>query len=456
MSFCRACGRTLSDQDGYQSLEEFVTIYLNLTGIELDDEANPNTLKVCQECVQKLVEYDGFRKICLQVHWGLQNVKIELTEVKVHPETVLLDLECKPLSFEVTNEKDEFSEDDEGKSSVGSDASDDIEKEGLELAAEESDNEYVPSIRGHPGIAEDTQSSDPQDIESESELKKNTAVRQRQRKKRTKWGSLKKREYREPTEVYSCDRCPKKFRVLLRLNAHKRTHDGLKPFDCKLCGKEFAKWNNLKTHHIQKHTENKISLPCDHPGCNQVFATRQGLKRHRLRTHDPNYVTPEQTLFVCDTCGKTFSTNGALKKHKYTHAPNEMPFVCTICSKKFCTSHKLKEHIMRHEGVKNHTCPFCGLRKTTMHELKTHINNVHAKVRTYPCDICASVFSNIGNLNRHVKIVHLGLKPYVCSVCERAFGKSDHLKRHMKSHNIPSTTLSSTVVNSEQIASISI
>ncbi|XP_055631146.1 histone-lysine N-methyltransferase MECOM-like [Toxorhynchites rutilus septentrionalis] len=453
MLICRACGGSLSDPNVYQNLEEFVTIYLNLTGIELGDQEDPTKLKVCKECVEKLVEYDRFRTICLQVHWGLQTVKIELKQ-EFYPETVLLDLECKPLSFEKGSEKDEFSDDDGEKTSAGSDSNDDIENEGLKLAAEKDDNEVVQLIQEDP---ESTQSLDQQDIKSESELKKNTDISQGQKKKRAKWGSLKKREIKEPTKVYSCDRCPRKFKVLSRFTGHKRKHDGLKPFDCKICGKDFENWNNLKTHHIQKHTENKISLPCDHPGCDQVFATRQGLKRHRLRTHDPNYVIPEQTRFVCDTCGKTFSTNGILKKHKYSHAPDETPFVCTICSKKFCTSDKLRIHTMRHEGVKNHKCPFCGMRKTTMYEVKKHINNVHTKdrvTRTYPCDICPSVFSNSGNLNRHVNIVHLEMKPFVCTVCERAFGKSDHLKRHMKTHNRSSTTLSSTVSDSEQFSSI--
>lgn len=51
---------------------------------------------------------------------------------------------------------------------------------------------------------------------------------------------------------------------------------------------------------------------------------------------------------------------------------------------------------MRHEGVKNHTCPCCGLRKTTMHELRTHMKNVHSKSRTIPCDFCTTMFANIG------------------------------------------------------------
>ncbi|KXJ71643.1 hypothetical protein RP20_CCG020068 [Aedes albopictus] len=333
ISICRACGTELSSDGICEALEKYLEIYSQLTAIQLEDEMDLRELKICIPCVDKLQDFDQFRKLCLQVHWRLSNVKT--------------------------------------------------------------------------------------------------------RKKRAKYGSVKSEKPKSPLPIYSCDRCPKKFRVILRMEAHKRTHDGLKPFECDLCGKDFCKWNNLKTHHIQKHTDQKISIPCGFEGCDQTFATQQGKKRHYLRTHDPTYVIPEQTAFVCDTCGKTFTTNGALKKHKFIHTPNDMPFVCGLCGKKFPTSHKLKEHTWRHQGIKNHTCSYCGLRKTTMHELKTHINTVHSKTKTFPCDICASEFTNIGNLNRHVRIVHLGMKPYVCHVCDKAFGKGDHLKRHMKSHNLP-------------------
>lgn len=408
MPICRVCGVNLSINTDCKALEDYLQIYSQLTAIRLDEEKDLHEFKVCNICVEKLNDFERFRKVCIQVHRQLLNVKLEQPENDYDQETTHV-VKREPADNEDSQKSDSsgLSDDDNAED----DDEDDIKP-------------LMPLVEMNDNTEEDSEQAKP-------------------KKQRAKYGSLKNQAPKTRIPIYSCDQCPRKFRVMLRLNAHKRTHDGLKPFECEICGKDFAKWNNLKTHHIQKHTESKISIPCEFYGCGQTFATRQGLKRHWLRTHDPNYVVPETTGFVCDTCGKTFTTNGALKKHKFIHTPNEMPFVCIICGKKFPTSHKLKEHTMRHEGIKNHTCSYCGLRKTTMHELKTHINNIHAKGRTYPCDICATEFSNIGNLNRHVKIVHLGLKPYVCQVCERAFGKSDHLKRHMKSHNM-STSISNT------------
>lgn len=425
MRICRVCGESLLAQTRSQSLEKYASIYFHLTAIELTEHEDPSQCKICGLCIEKLEDFDRFRKVCLEVHWRLHKIKFEPLDEDIHEESIAV--ECKTevreddeLIRSVIKQKD----DSESGSSDEEEDDDDDENYGDGADSDSDEEAYIDEdiVAAELALIPKTESGDSDSDEAIVKPKK----------KRAKWGSLKK-ERKEPIQIYSCDQCPKKFRVIMRLNAHKRTHEGLKPFACELCGKDFAKWNNLKTHRIQKHSDNKIALPCME--CGQTFATKQGLKRHRQRNHDPNYVAPEPISFMCDTCGKTFTTNGTLKKHKYIHTPNEMPFVCDICEKKFPTSHKLKEHTMRHEGVKNHTCPYCGLRKTTMHELRTHMKNVHSKSRTIPCDFCTTMFANMGNLNRHVKIVHLGVKPYNCTVCDRAFGKSDHLKRHMKSHN---------------------
>lgn len=425
--FCRACGVGLSTDDDWEALETYLEIYSQLTSIKLDDDNKELCeLKVCSSCIHKLQDFDQFRNICLQVHWRLLNVKTEKSEDAVEDQVATQVVKCEPQDLNELLKSD--------SSGISDNDNDNAEDDD-----DEEDNKPLLAL-----VECDVGGSDESDDENKKEVKP--------KKPRAKYGSKKSKEPKERVPIYNCDQCPRTFRVIRRLNAHKRTHAGLKPFECELCGKDFEKWHNLKVHHIQKHTDNKIQIPCESPGCGQAFATRQGLKRHWRKVHDPDYVEPELIVFVCDTCGKTFTTNGALKKHKFIHAPNEMPFGCGTCGKKFPTSHKLKEHTMRHEGIKNHTCSYCGMRKTTMHELKTHINNVHnhVKGRTYPCELCSSVFSNSGNLNRHVKIVHLGLKPYVCLVCGHAFGKSDHLKRHMKSHNL---STASTAVTTAQVPS---
>lgn len=38
--------------------------------------------------------------------------------------------------------------------------------------------------------------------------------------------------------------------------------------------------------------------------------------------------------FICEGCGKSFGTKGALKEHQITHS-EDRPFSCSFCDKKF-------------------------------------------------------------------------------------------------------------------------
>ncbi|XP_058465303.1 zinc finger protein 43-like [Malaya genurostris] len=391
MTICRACGQNLIDDNGSVCFKNYAEIYFHLTSITLYDYEDQSQSKLCIQCIEKLKDFNEFRNICLHVHSSLQNVKVEEPESQ---ENIDLEIECKSESYH------------------------------LSLSADECFNNESDSN-------EENEIHKPEhDIH-----KKNVrhSEKRKSKKKCFKKNNQDNQELKEQRHLYTCEQCPKRFHVQSKYEAHKRTHVGLKPYECETCHRSFTGWHYLRFHRIQKHSGNKVLLTCDHPGCEQQLSTRYALKRHKTRTHDPNFV-PETTVFVCDTCGKTFNSNGNLKKHKYTHTPAEMPFVCGICSKQFPTSNKLKEHKLRHDGVKNHTCPQCGLRKTTMHELRQHIKHMHAAPRSVACDICPRRFNNVGSLNVHVRIVHLGEKRHKCPVCEWAFGRSDHLKRHMKSH----------------------
>ncbi|KAH0519411.1 Zinc finger and BTB domain-containing protein 14 [Microtus ochrogaster] len=68
---------------------------------------------------------------------------------------------------------------------------------------------------------------------------------------------------------------------------------------------------------------------------------------------------------ACQACGKTFSDEGRLRKHKKLHTADR-PFVCEMCTKGFTTQAHLKEHLKIHTGYK----PYSSER---------HENNMHSE-----------------------------------------------------------------------------
>lgn len=138
---------------------------------------------------------------------------------------------------------------------------------------------------------------------------------------------------------------------------------------------------------------------CEELNCGKMYMMKQSLVTHKKRAHttsnsNEQKMTTTKCNYICEQCGKSFSSSGTLKKHTYIHS-GVMPFQCQLCPRKYVTKHKLKEHMLRHEGIKNFVCPICGLGKTTVHELKVHIN-YHTKEILYPCKICSAVFTSIG------------------------------------------------------------
>ncbi|XP_058055191.1 gastrula zinc finger protein XlCGF57.1-like [Anopheles bellator] len=410
---CRACGEPANVQL-MQDLTEFSDIYFNLTSITVYKSEDGSGPKVCDGCRLKLQQFDQFRSLCIRVHEHLLQNADGFPSVHEPEKDAELSVEVKVGVISSTDDPEDLWNTPFANDYV--EFCQPIDYEHLKVEAKTVDQPLSNDEDGRSREEDNELQSGPDRNDSEKLLDSVTVP-------------IKGRGI----FLFVCHVCHTKFKTQTRLNGHLRVHQGLKPAVCTICGKEFIKWFNLKMHIRNKHmNEQQQRFPCDFPGCNLTYTTVANMRKHR-KTHDPNNHVNRGTLkYICEQCGKSYTTFGALKAHTYSHTGN-LPFSCTMCDRKFVNADKLRIHMMRHQGIKNFECPHCGIKKTTKTELRTHIN-YHTKERKIPCSTCGLAFASSGNLARHVRIVHRGIKEFQCPHCGQPFGKAETLKNHVMTH----------------------
>ena len=174
--------------------------------------------------------------------------------------------------------------------------------------------------------------------------------------------------HRKRKKPHECDVCGKRFAKRANLVIHGRIHSGEKPYKCHICDKAYRDASSLNGH-IRSHreccTSKEDSFSCSK--CEKHFSSARSLCHH-MNMHERYY--------ICTECDKVCHSNQHLAEHKAEHmgrhSEESNPLECLTCKKAFATPSKLAIHMRVHTGERPFKCTLCGRSFSQNGNLKRH------------------------------------------------------------------------------------
>ena len=229
-------------------------------------------------------------------------------------------------------------------------------------------------------------------------------------------------------------------------------------YSCTHCQLKFTLKRFLKTHRCPE-LSNAQEKTCQCDQCGRAFSSNSHLNRHRLKH-------TEERPFKCPECPKAFNFEIDLKNHMKVHGPEKIQcefcdqmFIgtlryenhvrgkhrykleCEVCKKEFSSRRYLMLHMRTHTNEKTFVCAECGLSYYSSSSLYTHKKIIHSdfkqeRKRNHVCHLCGKGFFVKWQLKVHMEC-HNDVRNHLCTECGSGFKSTYDLKLHMERHNKP-------------------
>jgi len=228
--------------------------------------------------------------------------------------------------------------------------------------------------------------------------------------------------------AHPCDICGPILKDILHLGEHQEARQGLKPYTCGACGRQFWFSANFLQHQKQYNVEKPLRrdkgktsfvkncrvyeephlsekpFPCEEEqnfqaslGSHQQKATHSKKKTRSTESGEASH--SGHMHYRCSECGKAFNGRSNFHKHQMTHT-REKTFACYKCGNAFLQRSELMAHQRTHVGEKAYECCDCGKSFSRKPQLQMH-QQIHTGEMPYVCSQCGKAFNNRSTFNKH-------------------------------------------------------
>lgn len=209
------------------------------------------------------------------------------------------------------------------------------------------------------------------------------------------------------TIAISCDICSKTYGSLYLLKRHKIGAHGSETLTCETCGKQLqgiGVKGLLQRHIRQYHPEQKL-FKC--PACEKSFRWRSEITWHKKIQHTRHELRVKARSLCCKTCQKTFNTQKDYERHMARHVGQSG---CTKCEEVFRTYLDKQYHVCsgKEQSTSGENCFICGICSvsfTTQKHLVGHMG-LHTGEMQIACGLCNIGFPDSNSYESHKEAVH--------------------------------------------------